>query len=206
MSTTALPLPARCCAGCSSSGGTRTAAAPVHPPGREQPASHGYALCRKVVEYAASRGASRAFTFAVIATQLHPGTPARAFVATTDLEVLEECRADGAVALAGGKIGDLNGLLLAAAAERGMPAVCLLGELPYFAVEVPNPGAAKAVLERFCQIAAIDLDLGPLDRQARALEKHLLQLLDQLEAGDEGEVSGCLKAKARKSRIFVMTS
>ena len=67
--------------------------------------------------------ASQAFTFAAIATQLHPGTPARAFVATTDLDALEECKAHGAVALKGGRIGGLNGLLLAAAAERGMPAI-----------------------------------------------------------------------------------
>ena len=45
----------------------------------------------------------------------------------------------------------------------------MAGELPYFAVEVPNPGAAKAVLERFCKIAGTELDFDPLDCQARAL-------------------------------------
>jgi uncharacterized protein len=158
--------------------------------GEAQPASRGYILCREVVEYAASRGARRAFSFAAIATQLYPGTPPRAFAASNDLKALEECKTHGAEALKGGKIGGLNGLLLPAAAERAMPAVCLLGELPYFGVEVPNPGAAKAVLERFCALAGIELDFGPLEHQARALEQRLLQLLDQLEAGDQAEVSG----------------
>ena len=156
--------------------------------GEAQPPARGYSLCEQVVEYAARRGVKRIFTFAAIATQLHPGTPPHAFAVASDKESLEEATAFGVEVLKNGKVSGLNGLLLAAAADRGVPAVCLLGELPYFAVEVPNPGAAKAVLERFTEIAGIDIDLAPLGRQAHALEEHLLRLLEQLEAS--GEAAG----------------
>lgn len=73
--------------------------------GEARPASRGYVLCREVVEYAASRGASRAFSFAAIATQLRPGTPPRAFAASNDLKALEACKTRGAEALEGGRPG-----------------------------------------------------------------------------------------------------
>jgi hypothetical protein len=67
--------------------------------------------------------------------------------------------------------------------------------LPYFAVSVPNPRAAKAVLERFAALADLKIDLDELERQAQAVEADLLRLMEQLseaaaEASDEDEEDG----------------
>ena len=47
-----------------------------------------------------------------------------------------------------GQISGLNGVMLATAAEAGMEAICLLGEMPFFAVGVLNPKASLRVLEK----------------------------------------------------------
>ena len=70
--------------------------------------------------------------------------------------------------------------MLAVGADRGISGVCLLGELPFFAVGVPNPGASKAALDVFARLAGIDLDLSDLDQQAEAVNQHLLELVERM--------------------------
>ena len=75
--------------------------------------------------------------------------------------------------LADGHIGGLNGVLLAAAAESGLPGVCLLGEMPHIFSQLPFPKASLAILEVFTKLADIDLDLGELAEQAKLVEQQL---------------------------------
>jgi hypothetical protein len=86
-------------------------------------------------------------------------------------------------------------VLLAAAAERGLSGACLLGELPFFAAGVPNPGASKAVLEVFVAMAGVSLDFTEIADQAASVKRGLLELLGKMkqaaqqqgEPGEEGD-------------------
>jgi len=158
--------------------------------GEAQPTSGGYELCQRLLEYAMQRGVKRLFTFAAIATQLHPGTKPHVYGVATDPALLDEVKGLGVEALEEGQISGLNGLLLAAGAERGLPGLCLLGELPFFAVGVHNPRAAQAVLERFTELAGIDINYTDLEQQAKLVDRNLLQLLEQLkQSGGEAAES-----------------
>ena len=160
--------------------------------GEGQPNTGGFAFCQKIMEYAAARGVKRVLTFAAMATQLHPSSAPRVFGAATDRELLDELKRLEVQLLREGQISGLNGVLLAAAAERDIPAVSLLGELPFFAVGVPNPKASQAVLEAFCMMAQVEIDLKDIARQAEAVEQALVQLMEKMqeaaqEAGDDEE-------------------
>jgi len=155
--------------------------------GEAQPPSGGFAFCHKLMEYAAGRGVQRVFTFAAMATQLHPTDDPRAFAATTHADVLQELKQQDVEILKDGQISGLNGVLLAAAAERQIPGVCLLGELPYFAVGVPNPKASQAVLKAFAEMSGTTIDFSSLAEQSDAVGQALLQLLDKLQEAAEGE-------------------
>lgn len=161
--------------------------------GQAQPSSGGYVLCQKIVEYAVQRGVKRFFTFAAMATQLELGTKPKVFAAATSAPTLRAVRRAKAEVLAEGQISGLNGVLLAAGAERGLQGTCLLGELPFFAVTVPNPRAARAVLEVFSDVSRLELDFTDLDRQAKQIEQELKQLLERMRraaneaAGEPGE-------------------
>jgi proteasome assembly chaperone (PAC2) family protein len=158
--------------------------------GESQPSQGGHALCRKLLSYANQWGVERCFTFAAMATQLHPSSEPRVFSVVTDGHLLEELESYGVEVLQDGQISGMNGVLLAAAAERELEGVCLLGELPYFAVGVPNPRASQAVLKVFGEYAGLELDFSRIEEQAEEMDQRLLNLLERLnEGGDEEEES-----------------
>jgi proteasome assembly chaperone (PAC2) family protein len=154
-----------------------------------QPGLGGYGLCRKLVDEALKRGAGRLMTFAALATPIHPTQDPRVFGVSTHKSSLKQMRELGVNIMDEGQISGLNGVLLAAAAERGLQGSCLLGEMPYFAVNVPNPKASQAVLDTFARMSGIGLDLAPLARQAKVVDKRLAELLDKMkrEGGDGAE-------------------
>lgn len=149
--------------------------------GEAQPPLGKYAFCRKLIEYARQLGVQRVITFAAMATQMHPEQASRVFAAATDEPGLAEIRRLELTLLEDGHIGGLNGLLLGAAAEAGLPGTCLLGEMPHIFAQLPFPKASLAVLQAFSAMAGIELDLAELLEQATAIEQHLGQLLAQVE-------------------------
>jgi len=67
--------------------------------------------------------------------------------------------------------------------------MCLLAEIPYFAMRVPNPKASRAALSVFSILAGIDVSLGPLGAQAEMVDRALIEAMRQMEsqAATEGE-------------------
>ena len=149
--------------------------------GEAQPQSGKYAFCHQLIETAQDLGVERVFTFAAMATQMHPEHESRLFAATTDEAFLGELRQLDLLLLEDGHIGGLNGVLLAAAAEAGLPGVCLLGEMPHVFLQFPFPKASLAVLETFQIIAGISLDLTELAEEAEAMDQKLGEILARVQ-------------------------
>jgi uncharacterized protein len=156
--------------------------------GEAQPQQRGYAFCHRLLDFASQRRLTRVFTFASMARPMHPTETPRVFAVATDQALLNDLQAAEMETLEEGQISGLNGVLLGAAAERGLHAACLLGELPYFAVAVPNPKASLAVLEAFAPLAGVNVDFTELRTQAEQSEQALIELLDRLQ--DEAERQG----------------
>jgi proteasome assembly chaperone (PAC2) family protein len=149
--------------------------------GEAQPPIGKYRLCRHLITYARELGVERVFTFAAMATQMHPEQRSRVFCAATDRESLEELQRLELQLLQDGNIGGLNGVLLGAAAEGGLRGACLLGEMPHIFSQLPFPKASLAILEVFTTLTGIDLDFTELAEQARATEEQLGALLARME-------------------------
>jgi proteasome assembly chaperone (PAC2) family protein len=160
--------------------------------GESQPSQNGYAFCHRLLDYAMQRGIKRVFTFAAMATQLHPSNKPRVFGVATENDELLEVKSKGAEVLRDGQISGLNGVLLAACAERNLPAICLMGELPFFAAGVPNPKASQVVLEVFTKLAGITIDFDEIQTQADTVEEGLLTLLEKMKesAGGQSPLEG----------------
>lgn len=129
------------------------------------------------------------FTFAAMATNMHPEAESRVFVAATneqDLAALGHLQLE---TLDDGNIGGLNGVLLGVAAENGLGGACFLGEMPAPFSQVPFPKASLAVLEVFSSLTGVSLDFEELREQSRAVDEHLRQVLDRLEQSAK-EVGG----------------
>jgi predicted ATP-grasp superfamily ATP-dependent carboligase len=124
----------------------------------------------------------RVFTFAAMATRMHPDDSSRVFGAATDPENLAELRRVELEILEDGQISGLNGVLLGVAAESGLRGACLLGEMPHIFSQLPYPKASMAVLEVFALIADVELDLTELFEQAQAMDQKLGEVLTKVES------------------------
>ncbi|MCK6448148.1 MAG: PAC2 family protein [Planctomycetes bacterium] len=162
--------------------------------GEAQPAQNAFAYARALLDVAASFHVERVFTFAAMASPIQPGAEPRVLGATTSDEWITKLREAGVVPLQEGEIGGLNGVFLAAAHERGLDGVCLLGEFPFFAANVPAPRASAAVLEAFARLAELELDVTELLDAAgsieTALREHLERAQQALGAGGALESPG----------------
>jgi len=149
--------------------------------GEAQPPLGKYPFCRQLIAQAQQLGVERVFTFAAMATRMHPEHESRVFAAATDQTNLEELKRLELTVLEDGHIGGLNGVLLGAAAEAGLPGACLLGEMPHVLAQLPFPKASLAILEVFATMTNIDLDLTELAEQAHVVGEQLGELLAQVE-------------------------
>jgi proteasome assembly chaperone (PAC2) family protein len=149
--------------------------------GEAQPPIGKYAFCRQLIAYAREIGVERVFTFAAMATQMHPAQRSRVFGAATDEKSLEELKRLELEFLEDGHIGGLNGVLLGAAAEVGLRGGCMLGEMPHIFTQIDFPKASLAILEVFSTMADIELDFTELADKARAMEQQMEEILAQVD-------------------------
>jgi proteasome assembly chaperone (PAC2) family protein len=149
--------------------------------GDAQPPKGRYAFCRQLIEFARQLGVEQVYTFAAMATPMHPEHASRVFVAATDEASLEELKRLELEVLEDGQIGGLNGVLLGVAAERGLRGACLLGEMPHIFARFPFPKASLAVLEAFASMAKIPIDFSELADQSREVDQRLGELLEKIE-------------------------
>jgi proteasome assembly chaperone (PAC2) family protein len=149
--------------------------------GEAQPPIGKYAFCRQIIAYARQIGVERVFTFAAMATRMHPEHRSRVFAAAADRQSLEELKRLELEILEDGHIGGLNGVLLGVAAECGMRGACFLGEMPHIFSQLPFPKASLAILEAFTTMTGITLDFSELAEQAKLVEQQLGELLARVE-------------------------
>src|SRR5579864_2265097 len=149
--------------------------------GEAQPPIGKYAFCKQLIKYAKEIGIERVFSFAAMATRMHPEHESRVFGAATDENSLEELKHLELELLQDGHIGGLNGVLLGAAAESGLHGACLLGEMPHVFSQLPFPKASLAILEVFSTMTSIEIDFEELAEQAKAMEEQLGEILSRVE-------------------------
>jgi proteasome assembly chaperone (PAC2) family protein len=149
--------------------------------GESQPPLGKYAFCHRLMEFARKLGVERVFTFAAMATQMHPSHESRVFAAATDAASLAEVERLKLTVLEDGQIGGMNGVLLGIAGESGIPGICLLGEVPHVFIQFPFPKASLAVLEAFKSLADIEINMSELAGQAEKAEQQLGEILSQVE-------------------------
>ena len=72
-----------------------------------------------------------------------------------------------------GNITGLNGLLLGVAKKRGLEAVCMLGEIPFYlqGLAMVYPKASKSVLEVLTKVLGFEIDFSILDKMVARVER-----------------------------------
>lgn len=153
--------------------------------GEAQPTSAKLEFCRSLIDLALKYQIEKIFTFAAMATGMNYKSPSQIFGAATDVENLVRLREYNLGILNDGHIGGLNGILLGAALERDLPAICLLGEIPQALSGIPFPKASEAILRCFSQMSDLKIDLSELNRIAVESERQIDALLEQINRSRE---------------------
>jgi predicted ATP-grasp superfamily ATP-dependent carboligase len=158
--------------------------------GEAQPPLHKLEYCRRILDGAQKFGVGRVVTFAAMAIDIHPRDRSRVFGVATHPEGLEALRRHGIEILDAGQIQGMNGVFLAAAAQRGITGLCLLGTMPSLATQIPYPKASHAILEAFASLSNLDLDLKELEEYGRNIEERLTAGLERLQEALEEQGAG----------------
>ena len=167
--------------------------------GEEQPAEgmrlyaageRAYRMANLVLDVAEKFGSQRVYTSGAAPTQIHHSLKPRVWAVPNSDDLIDEVRDYENTVLMSeiegrrgqGAISGLNGLLLGVARKRGMKALCLMGEIPYYlqASPWPYPKASIAVLEILTSNLGIDIDLIPLNEMSRKIDESIEGFLGSL--------------------------
>ena len=167
--------------------------------GEEQPAEgaklyatgeKAYRMADLVLDVAEKFGIQRVYTSGAAVTQTHHTLKPRVWAVPNSEDLVDEVRDYENTVLMSkiegrrgqGAITGLNGLLLGMAKKRGMKALCLMGEIPYYlhGSPWPFPKASISVLEVLTSTLGIDIDLIPLEEMARKIDESIEQFLGSL--------------------------
>lgn len=139
-----------------------------------------------VMDVALKFGCRRAYIPAAAVAAIHHSMRPRVWAVPNSDSLIGEVRNyDNTVLMSdiaerGGQatISGLNGLLLGVARKRGLEAVCVMGEIPFYLQGMPlaYPKASKSVLEVLVNILGIPLDFTGLDGMVSQVEQAMTNL------------------------------
>lgn len=162
----------------------------------EQPAEEkgGYASGKKayeianlVLDIALKFGCQRVYTSGAAVAQIHHTAKPRVWAVPNSVELIDEIRNYKNTVFMSeiegrrgqGTISGLNGLMLGIAQKRGLEAICLMGEIPYYLqwIPLPYPRASQSVLEVLTRILSIKMDFTLFNQFAEKMEKSIEELV-----------------------------
>lgn len=164
---------------------------------------HSVEYCKKILLLSKELKVKRVFTFAAMPQPIdHTAGPAVWFCATSK-EIVNELQnlTIGLKALTTGQVSGLNGLFLGIAKDMGLEGVCLLGEIPLFAIQIENPKGSLAILKSLRKIVKIEVDESGLSEQAKFMEQEIDKLINFIQSPEQysGPISQDEIEKIKKS-------
>lgn len=146
--------------------------------GSGQLAGHaGIRLASELIDFCLGHGVRTAYTGAAWAVPQSFRQPVEVYGVATSEAFRVRFPLLGVQPLKEGRITGLNGLLLGVARQRSFPAACFLATMPQYAVETPNPRAAKALVRVFQRLLNTAVEMTEIDQAIAETDK----LLDEFE-------------------------
>ena len=153
-----------------------------------------YDMANLVLDVAERFGCRRVFTSGAAVTKIHHTYKPRVWAVPNNQKLIGQIKQYRNVTLMSeiegkgeqGLITGLNGLLLGVAKKRGLNAICLMGEIPYYlqAAPWPYPKASKSVLEVVAKMLDVRLNFSTLDELAQRVEQSIDEFLDSLYSAE----------------------
>ena len=120
-----------------------------------------YLLAEEILDIAAKFNPKQVFTLAAYITGVFIDKP-RIFGTATHIDIVKRFEEKGVLAMDGGSITGMNGIMIGIAKLRGMKGVCLLGETSGYVVDAKS---SKSLLEILLSIIGIKIDMTNLEKR-----------------------------------------
>jgi uncharacterized protein len=141
-----------------------------------------YLLAEEILDIAAKFNPKQVFTLAAYITGIFIDKP-RIFGTATHIDIVKTFEDKGVLAMDGGSITGMNGIMIGIAKLRGMKGVCLLGETSGYVVDAKS---SKSLLEILLSIIGIKINMTNLEKRAKDTEA-LIQAIEKQIAGRTSE-------------------
>lgn len=140
-----------------------------------------YDYAKTIIQFIQPFNVAMSFTFAALPSSIEHTKEPDVWASATHTSLLSELKKAPIKIMETGQISGLNGLLLGAAKEAGIPGVCLLGEIPLYTIQIENPLASLAVLRALIHFINVRIDFSELEGHAIVLKDEIEKLIDFLK-------------------------
>jgi hypothetical protein len=156
----------------------------------------GVEVMQAVVDLAEKLGIETILTAAALPMTVGHNHPPEVAVVANSERLLSRLQEHDVTPLQQGHISGMNGLLLGFAGARGIDAGCLLGGMPQYAANLPNPKATREIVRRLQKILNLDLNLEELDEAVEEMEGTMAEIEENIrtafsqmdESGEDEDV------------------
>ncbi len=142
---------------------------------------------RRIIKVAKGFKVEMVVSFASMPQPIEHTQESNVWVTATNRELKDGFKKQNYNILSEGQVSGMNGLLLGIAKNEGLQGFCLLGEIPFYTIQIENPRASLALLKVLTGLLNIQIDFTGLNEQIRAMDEEINKLLDFLKIGVEGQ-------------------
>jgi len=140
-----------------------------------------YDYAKTIINFIQPFNVAMSFTFAALPSSIEHTKEPVVWACATHSVLLEELKKNKIKIMESGQISGLNGLLLGAAKEAGIAGICLLGEIPFYTIQIENPLASLAVVRCLNHFINVRIDVSELEGHANILKDEIEKLIEFLK-------------------------
>lgn len=133
-------------------------------------------MAREVISLAVKMGVFRTWTFAAAPAAIQHKDDPRVWGVANCLALKDYLIEHGIDLLEMGHISGLNGLLLGIEVPGKIPGICLLGEIPYYTVNLENPRASMVILHLLEILLSIRIDFLPIEEDIKNFDREITRI------------------------------
>ncbi|MCP4653052.1 MAG: proteasome assembly chaperone family protein [Candidatus Omnitrophica bacterium] len=155
----------------------------------QPPLEHAEEFSEAIVDFVKKYKAKFILTFAAKPEPIDHKIEPAVWIVATHKEVFKDFENIKLKVLKEGQISGLNGIILGVGKRKRMKGACLLGEIPFYTVQIENPKATTNILRVVNKFLKCNLNLSPLIERSKFIEEEIEKLINYLK-GEEEPPSG----------------
>jgi len=150
----------------------------------QPPLEHAETLSREIISFIKKYHVKTVLTFAAKPEPIDHKVDPAVWVAGTHADLLSKFEHFNAKILKDGQVSGLNGIILGVGKRRGIRGACLLGEIPFYTIQIENPRATTNILKLLNQYLGLNLNLAPMVERSKYIEEEIDKLVNHIKGGE----------------------